>query len=222
MNSKGATLEIDGLWGTRSQNAWEKYGPNGQSSGAPQTPTSSGWMPNINHVPRWNHSSRPALNAKGIVLHRTAGYFSTGDYAVGKWGNYRGQSHKGSSLGFHFLLGEEEGEWIQFCSIKKHVSHVRVWSSHYVGIEFSGDVGQYRDGYKYGEDLTDWQIKKGVQIIKWITGQLGIPRDELQHQSKMFQHDSVFHGLLGHRDLSGNTHADSPNKGDWARIMGEL
>ncbi len=223
LNAEGAKLKIDGLWGSKSKKAWIKHGPgSGNTAPGPETPTSSGWMPGVQHVPRWNHSSRPTFAAKGIVLHRTAGHFDTGDYAVGKWGNYRGRSHKGSSLGYHFLIGKNDGEVIQFCSIKRHVAHVRKWSRSYVGIEFSGDIGQYRDGYKHGEDLTTWQINTGVKVIKWITKQLNIPRVEVTHQSSMFKLNTVFNGLVGHRDLSGNTHADSPNKGDWKKIMDAL
>jgi N-acetyl-anhydromuramyl-L-alanine amidase AmpD len=32
----------------------------------------------------------------------------------------------------------------------------------------------------------------------------------------------VFRGLVGHRDLTKNDHADSPNKKDWERILTEL
>jgi hypothetical protein len=45
---------------------------------------------------------------------------------------------------------------------------------------------------------------------------------EIEHQSAMFQQSTAFHGLVGHRDLSGNDHADSPNKNDWAKIMNLL
>lgn len=220
LNSKGARLTIDGIFGKKSVTAWNKIigGVKTKLSKIPIPRLDSGFMPEITHDPRWNHNSRPELKAVGIVLHRTAGHFATGDYNVGKYGHYSG-SRKGNSLGFHFLVGKKEGESIQFCSIDKKVSHVRKWAGSYIGIELSGDIGQYKDGLTHGENLTDWQIEEVARIISWVCKKLDIPITQIKHEKKMFQHNTPFHGLLAHRDLNGNTHADSPNKKDWDKII---
>ena len=229
LNESGAGLGVDGLWGSKSDQAWLKYGPNKKKKKNPSTISNSGisgdgWMPGVVHDPRWNHSSCPALRAGGIVLHRSAGHYGTGDYNAGKWGNasHSSTGKKGTTLGFHFLIGKNEGEVIQFCSIHKKVSHVKRWASSYVGIEFSGDIGQWKDGLVNGEDLTKWQLDVGIEMINWICGELGIPKKRIKHNNKMFQLDEPFKGLLAHRDLSGNNHADSPNKSDWKKIMAGL
>ena len=222
LNSKGEKLTIDGLWGAKSANAWKKHHGSG-----PPPPKGKGLMPTsvvkeIIHDLRWNHSSRPTLNPVGIVLHRTAGYFKTGDYKAGKYGNPRGSSAPWKSVGFHFLVGKELGEIIQFCSINKHVSHVKKWAASYVGIEISGDVGQYKDGLIHGEPMTDWQLETVAKIVDWISKEKNIPLVRINHKKQMFQESKAFHGLLSHRDLDGNDHADSPNNADWKELMRRL
>jgi hypothetical protein len=217
-------LLVDGLWGPKSTRRWTAYLA---KTGAPPAPTpvaaatGSAIMPKVTYDPHWNVAAFPTFQPTGIVLHRTAGYFDTGDYAVGKWGHYNGPKTKGQSLGFHFLVGKNPGQIIQFVPADKRVSHVKAWSAHYLGIEISGDVGLYGDGYLRGEALTDWQIEMTAKICKWAGKLHGIPMTEVAHQSQMHT-VGVFHGLVGHRDLSRNDHADSPNKADWAKIMTEI
>ena len=83
-------------------------------------------------------------------------------------------------------------------------------------------MGQGNDGFKFGEPLTEWQLKTGVKVIKFITNKLNIPRVEVSHKSQMFQQSTAFHGLVAHRDLDGNDHADSPRKADWKKITDAL
>lgn len=226
LNKHGADLVVDGLWGNASINAWNDY----IKEATPLTPdvhkiippSGGGIVPGITYDPHWNVSSFGPLSAKGVVLHRTTGYFNTGDYAVGKWGHYNGPKTKGRSLGFHFLIGKDPKQSIQFVPINKLVNHVKHWSSAYIGIELSGDVGQYKDGYLHGKDpLTEWQLTETARILKWINSVTGIPLVEVTHATMMHQ-TGVFNGLVGHRDLTNNDHADSPRKDCWAKLMDRL
>ena len=115
LNDAGAKLEVDGLWGKRSGDAWVKFGPGKKKKKEVMIPgrersAADGWMPRVVHDPRWNHDSRPKLNAVGIVLHRSAGHFATGDYKAGKWGSAAYPAKKGTTLGYHFLIGKRDGE----------------------------------------------------------------------------------------------------------------
>ena len=215
-------LVVDGKFGTITENSYRAH--TGAAGNVPSLGADQYWMPGITHDPRWNADTRPYFHPKptGIVLHRTAGYYKTGDYKVGKFGNSNGPAQKGNSLGFHFLIGKEPGEIIQFLGIDRQIAHVKAWADHYVGIEISGDVNMWQDGYLNGEDLTDWQFTTVIQVIRFIQEIYpGIPSIAPTDRSRMHS-VSVFNGLVGHRDLSKNDHADSPNKKDWERILAEL
>lgn len=217
---EGESLKVDGLLGKKTNRAWARTIGQGQS--LPHDDDSSdlpGWMPGVQRVPRWNHQARPSLNPTSIILHRTAGHFATGDTACGKWGHPNGPRRKGVTLGFHFLVGKNRGEAIQFCSIKKRVSHVRRHSAKSIGIEISGDIGQYRDGLIHGEALTEFQVQEVARICLWAGAESGVPMVRISHDKRMFTHNGKHAGLLAHRDLTGNTHADSPNHDDWKAIM---
>jgi hypothetical protein len=218
-------LKVDGLWGPKSTRRLTSYLSRGSATPVPApvppAATDSAILPNITYDPHWNVAAFPQFRPKGIVLHRTAGYFSTGDYAVGKWGHYNGPRTKGQTLGFHFLVGKNSGEIIQFVPADRRVNHVKYWSPHYLGIEISGDVGLYRDGYFYGEALTDWQIEMTAKICHWVGKLHNIPMVEVAHERQMHT-VGIFEGLVGHRDLSRNDHADSPQKADWAKIMSAI
>lgn len=220
LNDDGAKLVVDGIWGHKSQSAWAKA--TGATAPVPLSAVpGSGWMPGLIHDPRWNVDDLPDYAPKGIVLHRTAGHYATGDYSVGKWGHSGGITKKGKSLGFHVLIGKEQNQVIQFVPSTKRVNHVKAWSGHFFGIELSGDVGMWKDGYVNGEPLTAWQIETVVKVIKWVAGMHGIPKVECTRHDEMHKM-GVFDGLVGHRDLTSNDHADSPNKADWATIMSKL
>lgn len=204
-------VTVDGVWGPETEGAFQKH--YGLLPGS--------WMPEIRHVRRWNERSLPKMQPKGIVLHRTTGYFSTGDYAVGKWGNSWGPKKKGKMLGFHFLVGKNKGELIQFVPINKRVNHVKAYSSSYIGIEISGDVKQYRDGRLYGEPMTEWQKQTVLEIIRYCCETKNIPTRFCQHVKKMHTM-GVYRGIVGHRDLKLNDHADSPNVQDWEEMSLQL
>lgn len=214
-------LFVDGLWGPQSTRRWTAFLTRTGTPSEDKRDSAPAIMPKVTYDPHWNVAAFPKYQPTGIVLHRTTGYFNTGDYKVGKWGHYNGPATKGRSLGFHFLVGKNPGQIIQFVPADQRVNHVKAWSANYLGIELSGDVGLSRDGYVYGEALTDWQIEMTAKICKWAGKLHGIPMTEVAHAREMHT-VGVFHGLVGHRDLSRNDHADSPNKADWAKIMAEI
>jgi hypothetical protein len=86
------------------------------------------------------------LAPTAIVLHRTYGAFGKDGYrsayAIGK--NGRG----GTGIGFHFLIGKNAGQVVQFYDTAVEAAHAKGANSWSVGIEFDG----------VNEDvLTDWR-----------------------------------------------------------------
>ena len=150
---------------------------------------------------RGNHPQGP-LHATAVVLHRTYGTLD-GDgfrsaYNIGK--NGRG----GVGIGFHFLIGKNEKQWVQFYDTGIEAAHAKGANSWAIGIEF--------DGVNEGP-LTDWQVKAGAWIIAVLTRENGIPCTYYEGPRKRVD------GFLSHVSVPTSTHTDLITREDWDRMM---
>ena len=150
---------------------------------------------------RGNHPQGP-LHATAVVLHRTYGSLNgdgfKGAYSVGKNGR------SGLGIGFHFLIGKNEGQWVQFYDTGVKAAHAKGANSWAIGIEF--------DGVNEGP-LTDWQVKAGAWIIVVLTKEAGIPCTYYEGARKQVT------GFLSHVSVPTSNHTDRVTREDWDRMM---
>ncbi|CAB4195032.1 N-acetylmuramoyl-L-alanine amidase domain [uncultured Caudovirales phage] len=143
-----------------------------------------------------------ALIPTAVVMHRTYGTLN-GDgfksaYSIGKNGR------SGLGIGFHFLVGKNEGQWVQFYDTTVKSAHAKGANSWAIGIEF--------DGVNEGP-LTDWQVRAGAAICRAISEAHGIP---LTYWDGPRQRVT---GYLGHASVPTSTHTDRLTREDWDRIV---
>lgn len=141
------------------------------------------------------------LNPTAGVLHRTYGAKGqdqyAGAYSIGK--NGRG----GVGIGFHFLIGKKEGQWVQFYDTRIGAAHAKGANSWAIGIEFDG----------VNEDvLTDWQVRAGA----WIIGSVGLPITYYDGRRAKVT------GWLNHASVPGSDHTDKVTRADWDRMIAKL
>lgn len=130
------------------------------------------------------------------VLHRTYGGWA-GDYSVGKY--------TPNGVGFHFLIGKSEGQWVQFCDTTSKCWHAGGWPNGLgVGLEFTG---------RNGEPLTDWQVRAGAWVIAAVSNAHSIPY-RYYHGPRI----GTFRGWLTHASVYGSDHTDMVTLADWDRM----
>lgn len=142
------------------------------------------------------------LTPTAVVLHRTYGALGQdqyrGAYSVGKFGR------SGMGIGFHFLIGRNEGQWVQFYDTSIEAAHAKGANSWSIGIEFDG----------VNEDaLSDWQVRAGAIIAAAISDRHGISLTYYDGARKRVN------GFLPHASVPGSTHTDRVTRGDWDRIL---
>lgn len=142
------------------------------------------------------------LVPSAIVLHRTYGVLGKdtykGAYSIGK--NGRG----GVGIGFHFLVGKNEGQVVQFYDTSTGAAHAKGANSWSVGIEFDG----------VNEDpLTDWQVAQAAKIIAAACDAHRIPRTYTTSGQRR-----RIAGCLPHSLVPGSDHGDLVTVDDWNRI----
>ena len=131
-----------------------------------------------------------------VICHRTYGRWG-GDYNVGK--GSRG------SISFHFLVGPDEGQWVQFVDTDRVAYHARGDNVGTIGIEVTGTDD---------DRMTDWQVRALGHICRWISDTHGIPLVKY-HGGRT----STFHGWRDHADVAGSDHTDYWSDEDWDRIV---
>lgn len=131
-----------------------------------------------------------------VICHRTYGSWN-GDYAVGK--GARG------SISFHFLVGQDEGQWVQFVDTEQIAYHAKGDNTGTIGIEVTGTDGDV---------MTDWQVSALGHICRWISAAHGIPLVHYQGGRT-----STFNGWRDHNQVAGSDHTDYWSESDWARIV---
>ena len=141
---------------------------------------------------------RTGLTPTAVVLHRTYGSWA-GDYSIGKSG--RGKE----PIGFHFLIGEDEGRWVQFYDTTVRCNHAAGANDWSVGVEIEG---------RNEDRLTDWQVRAACWILTAVTGAHNIPRTYTVDGRRR-----KLHGVLPHSLVPGSTHTDMVSMADWGRIF---
>lgn len=162
-----------------------------------------GWMPYCPADQGVLHQNMTAVNA--IVLHRTYGAWG-GDYSVGKQGI------------FHFLIGKESGNWVQFAPTENAQWHCNGANMFSVGIELEGTNE---------EPLTPWQAARLGDVVRWISQEHGVPLNYLDPGSVPYAsvhvNDGNFHGVLCHAsvqtDDGSQQHTDIVTPADWLRAI---
>lgn len=150
------------------------------------------WMSALPHDLTNGHGD---LSPIAAVCHRTYGGWS-GDYAVGK--GARGP------IGFHFLVGKEAGQWVQFTSTDEVCYHAKGANGWSVGVEVTGT----------NEDpFTDWQVAACAQIVAWLHETHGIPLDYVDAGRA-----GPRAGFVAHNAVAGSDHGDRWGA-NWDRIV---
>ncbi|MBX7159346.1 MAG: N-acetylmuramoyl-L-alanine amidase [Acidimicrobiia bacterium] len=131
-----------------------------------------------------------------VICHRTYGSWA-GDYGVGK-GSRRG-------IGFHFLIGKQPGQWVQFYDTAQRCNHAAGGNRDSIGIEVTGTDADV---------MTDWQVTALGQIVQWLADTHDIPASKY-HGGRT----GYWHGYRDHADVAGSNHTDGWTDSDWARIL---
>lgn len=158
------------------------------------------WMPGVPYDP--GTQGQGFLMPLGVVAHRTYGSWN-GDYAVGKGAN--------PPVGFHFLVGKDPGQWVQFYDTTTRCAHAGTNANGNdvsVGIEVEGT----------NEDpMTPWQVDRVRDIVNWLEQTHGIAKAYRFSTA----HDLVAdHGYVPHSGVKGAEHTDWWSLDDWNRIVG--
>lgn len=143
------------------------------------------------------------LQPTAVVLHRTYGlrgrdtYRSA--YQIGKSGR------AGQGIGFHFLIGKNTDQWVQFYDTTTKAAHAKGANSWAIGIEFDG----------VNEDaLTDWQVRAGAWILAQINQAHGISVDHYTTSGPRRR----INGCLPHSLVPTSDHTDLVTEADFGRM----
>lgn len=122
-----------------------------------------------------------SLDPIAVTLHRTIGQWP-GDYSVGK--------NEGL---FQFLIGQDDGQWVQFMDTNSVAYHCNGSNFKSFGIELSG---------QNGEPLTAWQIARLGDILRWANTVHGIPLvyqdPAVTPAASIHVNDGNFRGVISH------------------------
>lgn len=145
-----------------------------------------------------------SLKPTAVVLHRTYGSLTAdgfkGAYSIGKNGR------SGVGIGFHFLIGKNEGQWAQFYDTTAKAAHAKGASDWSIGIEF--------DGVNEGP-LTDWQIRAGAWVLALVADAHGISLDGYSTAGPRRR----VNGVLPHSLVPGSDHTDLVTETDYAKML---
>lgn len=144
---------------------------------------------------------RGAQHPVSVVCHRTDGGWD-GDKAVGL--GARG------GIGFHLLVGREQGQWCQFYDTATRCNHAAGGNTDSIGIEVTGTDD---------DPMTEWQVQALGHIVAALRDGDGIPVQHLQWGSGRV---AAYAGYRDHSQVSGSTHTDGWTPDDWARIVAHL
>lgn len=156
------------------------------------------WMPGIPH----DQGTCPqgTIRPLGVVAHRTYGSWG-GDYSVGKGSN--------PPVGFHFLVGKQTGQWVQFYDSTTRCAHAGTNANGNdisVGIEVEGTNG---------EPMTPWQVDRVRDIVSWLKLTHNIA---LEYRFSTAHDLRADHGYIPHSAVKGAEHSDYWTLDDWNRI----
>lgn len=114
----------------------------------------------------------------------------------------------------HFVIGKNDGEWIQLADTESWTGNVGNWdcNHHSVAIEFSG-VNE--------NVLTAWQTKAASEVVRQVHDAHGVAI-EYDDGSDGANNVAPWHGWNAHRAIaadSGVQHYDFIDRGEWDRIV---
>lgn len=139
------------------------------------------WMPGCPSDPA---TPKGSLTPIAIVLHRTYGQWA-GDYSVGKNQGY-----------FQFLIGQDDGQWVQFMDTNSVAWHANGANFKAFGIELTGT----------NEDtLTPWQLDRLGAVLHWASTTHGIPLTytdpSVTQPASIHVNDGNFQGVISHASV---------------------
>ncbi len=146
------------------------------------------------------------LTPVAITLHRTYGQWP-GDYAV----------IKNNSL-CQFLIGQQDGQWVQFMDSNEVAYHCNGSNFRSVGIELTG----------VNEDvLTDWQAARLGDVLRFLQVAHGIPLAYVDPSAtdpaSIWVNGGGFSGVISHdsvrTDDGSAQHTDLVTVSDYARAI---
>jgi hypothetical protein len=124
------------------------------------------------------------IDVRTVTLHRTIGRWP-GDYSVGKTRDH-------NSGTFQLLIGQGDGQWVQFYPINTFCSHAAGSNNCGPGIEISG---------QNGEPLTDWQIDALGKIMRWLRDDWGIAQTFREGDPRTLYDDAGPSGFVCHNSV---------------------
>ncbi len=146
------------------------------------------------------------LTPVAVVLHRTYGQWP-GDYSV----------IKGNSL-CQFLIGQQDGQWVQFMDTNQVAYHCNGANFKAVGIELTGTND---------DPLTDWQVARLGEVLRFLQSAHGIPLGYIDPSStppaSIWVNGGGFSGVISHvsvrTDDGSSQHSDAIWVSDYARAV---
>lgn len=143
-------------------------------------------------------------NVRAVTFHRTVGTWP-GDHSVGK------NRHHDTPGTFNYLIGQDEGQHACFYPADVRCSHAAGANQAGPGIEFSG---------QNGEPLTDWQVRAGGELVRWLAAEFGVPL--VFHDFPRISVDgSGFAGFVTHSAVATQPqwlHYDYITGDEWSRM----
>lgn len=140
------------------------------------------------------------------VLHRTYGAFGKdtykGAYSIGKNGRDIDGDGDRDGIGFHFLIGKNEGQWNQFYDTATKAAHAKGANDWALGIEFDG---------VNADVLTDWQVRAAAHIMGALSPQIPLT----YYDGRRIR----VTGWLNHASVPGSDHTDKVTREDFNRIL---
>ena len=103
-------------------------------------------------------------------------------------------------------MGKAEGNWVQFYDTRVKCSHAKGANSWSVGIEFEGTNEQA---------LTPWQVDAGGRIVRWLSGDIGIPLSAYYDGPRKGQSSEY----RGHRTVADSDHSDYITRADYDKMV---
>jgi len=152
-----------------------------------------------------DHGALPTVNA--VTLHRTYGEWP-GDYGVIK------------SQGLaHFLIGQEEGQRVQFADTSRVQWHCNGSNFKSIGVELTGTND---------DPLTDWQVRSLSEVLRFAQAAHGVPIDAFVNPfttppASIWVNGGGFFGVICHvsvkTDDGSSQHTNLVTPGDYAKAV---
>jgi len=159
------------------------------------------------------------MRVSGVPWGGEHGHGPSGPVTMGivhnSYGGYSGDVATVQNSGLaHFVIGKDEGQWIQLADTDSVTWNCGNWEANNssVAIEFTGTSE---------EDLTDWQIRAGAHVIKEVSNHYGLSMSYDDGSNGPID-NAPFHGWYSHRAIQpdqGSQHSDFISWPEWNAMM---